>query len=122
MIRAESIVHFIGIPIFEFDDELHFFLIADGADAVELRYVDNAQSPYFHVVADKSICTLSEQDIAVDAPQFDDVVRNEAMAPFYEFERGFAFTDTGVSDEQYADAVHFDEDAVHRFFRREGIR
>ena len=97
-------------------------MIADGTDTVELRYVDNAESSYFHVVADKSICALSEQDVAVDAPQFDNVVRDEAVTPFDEFERRFAFADAGVSDEQYADAVHFDKNAVHRFFRRERVR
>jgi predicted ATP-grasp superfamily ATP-dependent carboligase len=73
------------------------------------------------MVSDNLVGTLSNQYIAVNTGNLDNVIRYQAMPPLNQFQGGFAFSYSRIAKNEDPEAVYFHQNAVYRNFRREDI-
>ena len=120
-VHADTVVDFVGVPVFELDDELDLLFVANGADAEEVGYIDNAEAADFHVVADDFVRALSHEQRAIETADFDDIVSDKPVPPFDKRERCLALAYAGFAQKQNAYAENLDQDAMHDDFGSKDI-
>ena len=109
--QAEAVVGLALLPALHLHDEVDLRLGLDGAHAVEVADVDDADAAHLHVIADH-LRRGAHQGVAVDAPDLHGVVGDQPVAALDELQRGLALADAAVAHQEQALAVDLDQHAV----------
>ena len=98
-------------PEFQIDDKIHIFLPLDGRDTIHLPDIQDPQAPDLNQVADV-IGGAAQQGRVGHAANFNQVVRDQAVTPFDEFQGGLRFANSRFTQDQDTLAQHLDHDSV----------
>ncbi len=109
ILGPDPVVDLVGIPFLELHDELDLLAVPDGADAEQMRHIDDSQPPDLHVVTDDLACSGSQEDVPAHAADLHRIVRHEPVAPLDQLEGRLALADAAVSHDQDADPEHLDQ-------------
>ena len=89
---AQSLVVFVGIPVFKVNDHVQLFRVSDRSGTVHAADIDDSDPPDFHVIGDRGM-TFADQLRQLASPDQDQVIGDECVSPLDQFECTLAFSD-----------------------------
>lgn len=117
IVETQTFVFLFCVPFLKFNHKLDSLSSSNSANAEQILYVDDSQTPNLHVVLQKLAC-LSVQIRTFHASHMNCVICHQSMASFYKFESGFRFSNSALSHEQDAHPEYFYKHAMHGSGRR----
>src|SRR5690606_14180958 len=118
--HAQSRILLVRVPELHTDHHLHAFLVANGANAEHRPDIYQTESADLHEVLDE-VGAGADDHLLLFFRDDDDVVRDEAVPPFYQIERYFAFTDPRLPDQQHSNAVDVHKRTMNGLLKRKLI-
>jgi len=82
-----------------------------------MRHIDYTETSYLHVVPYDFVCPLAHEQAAIKAMNLHNIVCDEPMASFDQWQGRLALSYAGFTYQQYSYAEHFDKHAMHNHFR-----
>src|SRR3989339_839977 len=99
-------------PFFKINHEFNSGFIKNVAYAEQASYINYAQPPDLHMMAD-DLLALADKYSAGTLADLNHIVGHQHMAPFHKFQCALGFSNTGIAHQHDAKTVNAYQHAVH---------
>ena len=118
VLQPEAVVFLVLVPVLQVDDHVDGLGVFHALDAEQGLHINDADSPQLDEMPRDARCR-PDQGVVTDLADFNDIVRDQPVAPLDQFQRGLALADSALSGDQHAFAVYIHQHAVDGDGRRQ---